>query len=192
MDDRLYSFLKWTAITLGSAWIVWSFYDSFIREHMPGDFEYKRAEQLFSDDEYERALSLYEEALAANPNHVHAMRGKARALLQLKRYGEALAQYGRVIAAQPELGANYANRGILFDRMGRYEQAIADYEKALALDPELDEGPHWLTRFLRNQPEKPPTIGDRARYLKEQLALPPDQRLLRIPEIDEKQRTYKQ
>lgn len=192
MDERLYDFLKWTAIIFGAAWVAWSIYDSFFREHTPGDFEYKRAEQLFSDNQYERALTMYEEALAANPGHVHAMRGKARSLLQLGRFEEALAQYDRVIEAQPELGANYANRGILFDRMGRYEQAIADYDRALAIDPELDEGPHWLTRFLRNQPEKPPTIGDRSRYLKEQLALPPEKRLLRVPEIDQKQRTYKQ
>lgn len=192
MDERLYKFLKWTAIALGAAWIAWSLYDATFRERTPGDFEYTRAEQFFSDDEYDRALSMYEDALKANPNHVHAMRGKARTLLQLGRFDEAMAQYDKVISKQPNLGANYANRGILFDRMGRYEKAIADYEKALELDPELDEGPHWLIRFLRNQPEKPPTIGDRMRYLKEQLALPPERRLLRLPEIDEKQRTYKQ
>ncbi|MDZ7804627.1 hypothetical protein [Thiohalophilus sp.] len=38
--------------------------------------------------------------------------------------------------------------------------------------PELADGPSWITRFLHLQPEKPPTIDDRARYLKEQLALP--------------------
>ncbi len=192
MDEALYKFLKWTAITLGCAWVGWSIYDSFMREHTPGDFEYKRAEQLFADDEYQRALIKYEDALDENPQHIFAMRGKARALLQMDRFDEAMAQYDKVISAQPDLGVNYANRGILFDRLGRYEQAIADYEKALALDPELDEGPHWLTRFLRNQPEKPPTIGDRAKYLRAELAKPPEQRVLRVPEIDEKQRTYKQ
>ncbi|MDH3316009.1 MAG: tetratricopeptide repeat protein [Gammaproteobacteria bacterium] len=192
MDEALYKFLKWTAIALGCAWVGWSIYDSFMREHAPGDFEYKRAEQFFADDEYQRALKEYEDALDENPQHIYAMRGKARALLQMRRFDEAMAQYDKVISAQPDLGVNYANRGILFDRLGRYEQAIADYEKALALDPELDEGPHWLTRFLRNQPEKPPTIGDRAKYLRAELAKPPEQRVLRVPEIDEKQRTYKQ
>ncbi|MDX1513966.1 MAG: tetratricopeptide repeat protein [Gammaproteobacteria bacterium] len=192
MDDRIYGVLKWTAIALGVAWIGWSVYDSFFREHTPGNFEYKRAEQLFSDEEYDRALNMYNEALHANRKHVHAMRGKARTLLQLERYDEALSQYDKVISEQPDLGANYANRGILFDRMGRYEEAISDYDHALKLDPELAEGPHWLIRFLRNQPDKPPTIADRSRYLKEQLALPPEQRLLRVPEIDEQQRSYKQ
>jgi tetratricopeptide (TPR) repeat protein len=192
VDERLYGFLKWTAIVLALGWVGWSLYDSFFREHTPGDFEYRRAEQLFADEKYELALSMYADALEANPDHVHAMRGKARTLLQLDRLDDALAQYDKVISTQPGLGANYANRGILFDRMGRYEQAIADYEKALELDPELDEGPHWLIRFLRNQPEKPPTIGDRAGYLRTELAKPPEQRVLQVPEIDRRQRTYKQ
>ena len=190
MDETLYRFLKWTAITLGAAWIGWSLYDSFFREHAPGDFEYKRAEQFFADDEYERALEKYQQALEKNPQHIHAMRGKARALLQLNRFDEALEQYGKVIARQPDLGANYANRGILFDRMGNYEKAIADYDKALQLDPELDEGPHWLTRFLRNQPDKPPTIADRLGYLEAQLAKPPEERVLQMPETDAEQRQY--
>ncbi|NJN45226.1 MAG: hypothetical protein HC808_00540 [Candidatus Competibacteraceae bacterium] len=56
----------------------------------------------------------------------------------------------------------------------------------------MGEGPGWLTRFLRNQPEKPPSISDRARYLKEQLGLPESQRLLSVPTVDEAQRPYKE
>lgn len=192
MDETLYKFLKWTAITLGAAWIGWSLYDLMLREHTPGDFEFKRAEQFFADDEYASALEMYDSALEENPEHIYALRGKARTLLQLERFHDALAVYETVLAKQPEVGVNYANRGILFDRMGEYEKAIADYDTALKLDPELDEGPHWLTRFLRNLPDKPPTIGDRADYLRAELAKPPEQRVLRVPEIDEQQRTYKQ
>ena len=75
--------------------------------------------------------------------------------------------------------------------MGQYEKALADYEQALQMDRELGEGPSWITRFFRLQPEKPPTILERARYLREQLAKPESERLLRVPEEDEKQRPYK-
>ena len=75
--------------------------------------------------------------------------------------------------------------------MGHYELAIKDYEKAIAIDPEITEGPNWLTRFLRLQPDKPPTIADRARYLRKQLAKPESERVLSIPEQNEKQRSYK-
>lgn len=191
MDERLYQFLKWTAITLGAAWIAWSIYDSFVRGREPGDTAYLDAETLFADGYYERALERYQEALDEAPGHFHARRGRARTLLQLGRLDEALAAYDRLVASRPGFGPLYAGRGILHDRAGRYEQAVADYERAIGLEPELDEGPGWLTRFLRLQPEKPPTIGDRARYLRAELAKPEGERVLRVPEIDAEQRPYK-
>lgn len=192
MNEGLYRFLKWTAITLTCAWVGWSIYDSNIAPRNPGDLPYLDANTLFEDGEYARALALYEEALTIDPNHVHAMRGRARTLLELERFSEALAAFDHAIARQPDFGATYANRGILHDRMGRYQKAVADYEQALALDPELAEGPHWLTRFLRNQPQKPPGVAERAAYLRNELAKPENERLLRVPELDAKQRSYKQ
>jgi hypothetical protein len=75
--------------------------------------------------------------------------------------------------------------------LGQYEEAILDYRKAVRLDPELGEGPDWITRFLRNQSESPPTIIDRANYLESELKKPSSERLLRNPGEDAKQRSYK-
>jgi tetratricopeptide (TPR) repeat protein len=177
---------------LGAAWVGWTIYESFVVGRAPGDTAYLQANTLFKDGAYERALEQYDTALTEAPDHLHALRGKARALMQLERYPEAERVYDEAIAREPEFAATYANRGILHDRTGRYEQAIADYEKALALDAELAEGPHWLTRFLRNQPEKPPGIADRAAYLRAELAKPEDQRVLSVPELDAEQRSYEQ
>jgi hypothetical protein len=63
---------------------------------------------------------------------------------------------------------------------------------ALDLDPTIADGPHWLTRFLRNQAEAPPTIADRAAYLRAELAKPEGERVLLMPEVDSQQRPYKQ
>ncbi len=191
MDDAVYRLLRNLAIVLTIAWVGWSAWDYFHQDTGPGMVEYAAGNRAFEDGDYERALQEYTAALKANPQLLDALRGKARTLMQLGRNDEALAAFNEAIARDPEFGGTYANRGILHDRMGHYTRALADYEKALALDPELAEGPGWMTRFLRLQPEKPPTIADRARYLREQLALPPDQRLLRVPEEDAKQRGYK-
>lgn len=191
MDDRLYRLLKYTAIGLTLAWLGWAAYDSFFAQRSPGDLAYHAAEKFFEDADYVRALEEYERALAENKDHVHALRGHARSLMKLGRHQEALAEFNEAIARDPAFAATYANRGILYDLMGQYDKAIADYERALALDPELAEGPHWLTRFLRLQPEKPPTIDARARYLREQLAKPESERVLRVPVEDSKQRPYK-
>lgn len=112
--------------------------------------------------------------------------------MQLSRNDEALQWYAKAIKLEPYFGGVYANRGILHDRMGNYKAAIADYEKSLQLDESVAEGPHWLTRFLRNQPDPPPTVKDRLIYLKAELAKPPEQRKLRDPDVDSKQRSYKQ
>lgn len=191
MDERLYQTLKWVAIALGALWIGWSIWDSFLREEKPGDQEYMAGNRLFEDGYYERALESYNEARKQSPRTPYIVRARARTLMQLGRYREALSAYDEAIALEPDFAGTYANRGILYDRMGEYEKALADYERALELDPEIVEGPHWLVRLLRNQPEPPPTVADRARYLEEQLALPESERLLRVPEIDENQRTYK-
>jgi len=174
------------------AWIGWSIYDSMLSDRQPGDMAYLEANNLFEDGEYQRALEKYDEALSIVPDHIHALRGRARSLMQLGRSAEALATFNTVIALEPDFAPSYANRGILHDRRGRYEMAIEDYERAIALDAETAEGPHWLTRFLRNQPEKPPGIAERAAYLRKELAKPESERLLRLPEVDAEQRTYKQ
>jgi tetratricopeptide (TPR) repeat protein len=115
-------------------------------------------------------------------------------LQALAAYDEAIRlEEGRGVgeANRAVLGVTYANRGILKDRMGDYRGALADYERSMALEPEVAEGPGFLTRFMRNQPGRPPAVDDRAGYLREQLALPESERVLRRPEEDARQRAYK-
>ena len=192
MDERLYNFLKYTAIAMVVAWVCWSFYDSFFKSTSPAQTAFITGDKFFEDGDYARALQEYENALRLEPDLPYPVRAKARALMQLGRNEEALAWFNQAADLQPSFGGTYANRGILHDRMGSYELAIADYEEALRLDEEIGEGPNWLTRFLRKQPDKPPTVAERLQYLKAELAKPEEERLLRVPEIDEQQRSYKQ
>jgi tetratricopeptide (TPR) repeat protein len=192
MDDRLTRSLKVVAIVLTVAFVGWAGYEKFVAGSAPGDFAYHDANNLFEDGFYERAAAGYREALAEAPDHLHALRGLARSLHKMGAHDEALAVYDEAIARAPDFGGTYANRGILLDTMGRHEEALADYTRALQLDPAIADGPHWLTRFLRNQPEAPPTVADRAAYLRAELAKPEGERVLMVPEIDAQQRPYKQ
>ncbi len=193
MNNSTYRFIQLTAMVLIVAWVGWTVYDGLLRERVPGDRAYQAASRYFEDGYYQKALETYREAIAENPRHIQARRGRALALMQLNREAEALAVFNRLIEEKASgLGAIYANRGILHDRLGHYRQAVADYEQALKLQPELAAGPGWLTRFFRLQPEKPPTIADRAAYLRAELAKPEAERLLRLPEKDAEQQPYKQ
>jgi tetratricopeptide (TPR) repeat protein len=200
--DRVTRTLKAIAVVMVVGFVGWAVYDRFFGSVAPGDMAYHAGNQAFEDGLYERAADEYRAALKENPDHRHALHGLARSLHLAGRQDEALVLYDEAIARPPEppedeaeraaLAATYANRGILLDTMGRHEEALADYTRALEVDREVAKGPHWLTRFLRNQPEAPPTIADRAAYLRAELAKPESERVLRVPEIDAQQRPYKQ
>ena len=160
-------------------------------EKTPGDLNVKTGNYRLEDGQYEAAVKEFSEALRKNPDHAMARLGLAVTYMQMKKNTEAMAEFDRVIAQEPDLAVAYADRGILNDRLGNYQEALADYKKAIALDEEILKGPGWLWRFMRNIDEKPPTIKDRAAYLEAELAKPGEERVLRVPEADKKQRMYK-
>ncbi|HRK96222.1 MAG TPA: hypothetical protein PK694_07875, partial [Rhodospirillales bacterium] len=68
--------------------------------------------------------------------------------------------------------------------------ALADYRQALAIDAGAVDGPGLFHKIVYGD-AKPSTIANRADYIEAQLALPEDQRLLRVPELDARQRMHK-
>lgn len=173
------------------AWVLWSLYDYVISENIEGNNEYQAGNKYFEDGLYQDALIAYRSAIEKNIFHMHAKRGIARSLMQLGEYSESLIIYNQVIAQEPDFAPAYGNRGILHDRNKNYRAAIKDYKQALRLNPNLANGPGWITRFLRNQVEKPPTILDRLEYLEKEIIKPEDKRVLTIKELDDAQRPYK-
>jgi len=160
-------------------------------EKTPGDYNVRKGNYRLEDGQYEEAVKEFSEALGKNPEHAMARLGLAVTYMQMGRESEAMQEFNLVLELNPELAAAYADRGILYDQMGEHEKALADYRKAIELDEEILEGPGWLWRFMRNIDKKPPTIKERAAYLEAELAKPEEERLLRVPEVDEKQRMYK-
>ena len=160
-------------------------------EDIPGDINVRAGNYRLEDGLYDEAAKQFSEALQKTPDHAMAHLGLATTYMQMGKDNEALQGFNLVIELKPEMAAAYANRGILYDRSGQHEKALADYRKALELDPEILEGPGFLWRFMRNVDEKPPTIEDRADYLEAELAKPEAERLLKVPDLDEKQQMYK-
>jgi tetratricopeptide (TPR) repeat protein len=171
-------------------------------EAPPGDYEVRQGDILLGDGKFEDAIGRFEAALAVSPAHRGAMMGRAIALLQGGREGEAEAAFSDLIAflatgLSPDdptgtavLAGAFANRGILRDRSGRYAEALLDYRQALSIDAGAVEGPGLFHRILYGN-ATPSTIAKRADYLERQLALPEDQRLLRVPDLDARQRMHK-
>ena len=168
----------------------------------PGDYETRQGDILLTDHRWDAALERFEAALSLSPEHRGAWMGKAIAHLQAGRTAEAEAAFTHVIERLgPKIAADdatgravlagaYANRGILHDREGRFAAALADYRQALAVDAEAVAGPGLLDRVLYGN-ARPSTVAKRAAYIEWQLALPESERLLRVPELDARQRMYK-
>jgi len=193
ITERGYEKLKVVALLAALMPLAYLGYQAVTTERAPGEVEATAGDRAFQDGRYETALAEYRDALDQAPEHGQALLGLANTLTQTGDYREAIAAYNRYLEdVDPEFAGAYANRGIAYDRMGNHEQALADYRKAQELDPSVDDGPGWLTKFLHMGPEGQPTIGDRADYLEAQLALPPDERELTRPDIDEEQRSYTQ
>lgn len=167
-----------------------------------GDYEVRQGDILLSDGRYEAALERFNAALAISPDHRGAVMGRGLVFLQSERYLDAEAEFTYLIEflrdnVEPDdatgvavHAAAYTNRGIIYDRTGRYEKALADYIEALKIDEGAVDGPSLIDRVIYGTP-RPATTRQRAIYLIEQLALPEDQRVLRMPEKDAEQRMYK-
>ncbi len=192
MSEEMYRKLKWVAVVVAILPIAWLVYEGFVPDREPGDVAATAGDRAFADHHYERALEQYQRALEQAPDHLHALRGKAATLTELGFHEDAVEAFTRYLEEDPGFAGVYANRGIAYDRMGRYEEALRDYERALILDPSVADGPGWLTKFLHIGPEGQPTIADRAGYIRAQLALPEEERVLSDPELDSAQRSYSQ
>ena len=180
---------------------VWAVAQVFLNRQ-PGDYYTRQGDNRLSEGKYDEAMESFNHALREMPNHRGALMGRALVYIRTSRDSEAVSELTHLIeylektlesddaTGRGTLAAAYANRGIVNDRTGNYEQALADYVRALRTDPGALSGPSLFDKIIYGTPE-PSTVRDRAIYLQQQLALPEDKRLLRVPEIDKKQRMYK-
>lgn len=167
----------------------------------PGDYHTRQGDQQLSSGNYDAALKSFDMALKEMPDHRGALMGRALVFVQTERYADAVEELtyliGRLegtleaddLTGRGALSAAYANRGVVHDRLGRYEKALEDYVRSLQIDEEVTEGPNIFSQIIHGY--RPSTVRDRARYIQEQLQLPEDQRVMRVPEVDDEQRMHK-
>lgn len=197
----LQRFIKLMVIAILVSGAFYLGYEHFTSSE-PGDYYVRKGDIRLGEGDYEEALENFDRALAEMPDHRGALMGRALVFIQTERYDEAIAELDYLIdfldkTLQPDdatgrgvLAAAYSNRGIVYDRLGEYEKALDDYVMALRIDEDVVSGPDIFHKILYGS-EDLSTVRKRARYLYEQLQLPEDERLLRVPEVDAKQRMYK-
>ena len=80
-----------------------------------------------SKKDYVRAIGMYNQALALNPNdpwNDYVNRGNA--LSGSGDFQKAIADYDEALKLSPNLGAAYFNRGIVYEKLGQIDKAKAD------------------------------------------------------------------
>ena len=202
MNPRILKrFVIYMAILTVVSFLGWELIGGFLKQE-PGDYHTKRGDQFLSSKEYDAALEQFDLALEEMNNHRGALAGRAAVFIQTERYEEALAELDHLINfltrnVEPDdatgigaLAAAYANRGIVYDRLEQYEKALESYIEALKIDSGAVEGPGVIHKILYGS-ERVSSVHDRARYLHEQLQLPEEERVLKIDELDDRQRMHK-
>jgi len=93
------------------------------------------AQEAFDAGENDRALTLYDEILAADPANVEALLRSGMLLSWSRRFDEALGRYERALAVDPTNSKVQLEKGKVLLWSGRYDQAIAAFDAVLMREP---------------------------------------------------------
>jgi predicted O-linked N-acetylglucosamine transferase (SPINDLY family) len=107
--------------------------DALLKERL------RRALALQRNGELLQARSLYEEILAARPEHFAALDLLGSLLRRLGDAEPALGLIDRAIVIRSNVAGLHNNRGNALVDLKRHEEALAAFDRALTLDPELPE-----------------------------------------------------
>ncbi|MEN3333918.1 MAG: hypothetical protein V7641_3283 [Blastocatellia bacterium] len=95
---------------------------------------YERGVKRAAADEPEKALKLFQEALALHPPFYSAQVATADQLARLKRDDEAAAAYQKAIELKPERAAAYVGLGMMRVKQQRYREALAPLRHSLEIE----------------------------------------------------------
>jgi tetratricopeptide (TPR) repeat protein len=103
----------------------------------PASFDalYAQALDVASTRDFERAVTLYDQAIALDPARAEPYYKRANALKDLGRLDPAVASYDQAIERKPDYAHAYCNRGVVQHRLGSLADAVSSLDRAIALAP---------------------------------------------------------
>jgi tetratricopeptide (TPR) repeat protein len=96
---------------------------------------FQRAVQAEESGDKQRAIGLYREVLALDPDYAPACINLGTLHFHLREFIQAEALYRRATEADPDYVLAYFDLGNVLDELERLDESIAAYQKAVALAP---------------------------------------------------------
>lgn len=92
-------------------------------------------EQLQQED-YQRALQFFQQALTIEDTHPDSLYGLARSRFKLEQYEDSVQAFDRLINLLPNNAVYLSERGVALHWIGDNELALADFDRAVELEPQ--------------------------------------------------------
>src|ERR1700691_5828527 len=100
----------------------------------PFDELYVQATQAAAREDFDRAIELYDQAIALKPLGAEAYYKRGNAQKNLGRLDAALASYSLAIERRPDYAHAYCNRGVVEHALGLMAAALSSYDQAISHD----------------------------------------------------------
>ena len=97
---------------------------------------FTRGFNAYTHQDYQRAVSDYDQALELNPQYASAYNNRGIVYDDLRDYRKALSDFNQAIEFNPQYADAYYNRGNTYKSLQDAQRAISNYNKALALNPQ--------------------------------------------------------
>ncbi len=86
---------------------------------------------------YPQAISAYESALRADPDHYWSMQFLGLCYLQQQHPAAAAASYTACLARRPDFAWTWCSRAVAYAELEQFDQSLADFAEAESRDPKL-------------------------------------------------------
>jgi tetratricopeptide (TPR) repeat protein len=100
---------------------------------------FAQADAFHNDGEYQKAIDIFKEVLADNPDMIEAYMKIAHTYRYWYKYAQSEEWFLKAIAKSPPNAHIYTDLGKLYRNMGEYDKAEAAFLKSISLDPNLAE-----------------------------------------------------
>jgi tetratricopeptide (TPR) repeat protein len=116
--------------------------------------------------EKQRAIALYEEILALDPDYAAACINLGTIYFHLRQYGRAEELYRRATVADPGYVLAYFDLGNVLDELERLDESIAAYLKAVTLSPAYADAHYNLALAYERCGQQRPALRHWRAYVK--------------------------